>query len=159
MASFGGERSAPNGRVEDVSLESWQRLLELIDRVATSHVFRAYGGDHPVPVTADELFAADQLHGTVRVVLDDEVGVNLFPVDETFIDFDFDTRQLVDQRHLDVLTGFLRLIGLELSRPVVIASEGDDAAVLARYEPDTDTFELVAGGVGRAGPRGNQRPG
>jgi hypothetical protein len=140
MAMFAGERSLPNGRVDDTTLADWQAVLDLIAVERPGSVFRAHGTDRPIPETASELFSTDRLLGGVRVVLASGVQVNFLPVEETTIDFDIDSRQLVDQHHLDDLSAFIRDLGRRLDKPVLLAREGDDDAILLRYEPGADRF-------------------
>ncbi len=141
MAAFDGERSLPNGRVENVTLSSWQRVLDLVDEVAVASRFKAHGTDHPMPERATELFASDLLLGTLNVLLEFDIRINFFPLDETSIDFDIDSRQLVNQGCLDVVAGFICQLGQAIGQPVIVSSEADDDDVLVRYDPGADRFE------------------
>lgn len=53
--------------------------------------------------------------------------------------FDFDTRDVNDQKSLDTLCEFIRAIGQAVGKPVAVTHEGS-RLLLLQYHPGTDEF-------------------
>jgi hypothetical protein len=64
---------------------------------------------------------------------------------EQEIDFDVDLRELQGQNGIDTLCSFLRVIGRNLRKPVLMTNEGgsDEHPVLG-YDPMTDKVTMLA---------------
>jgi integrase len=70
------------------------------------------------------------------------VQINVFPGSFESIDFDFATREIVDQVAADALSDFIRLAGQAVGKAVALSLEGMSAGVVATYDPGSDEFSI-----------------
>lgn len=75
------------------------------------------------------------------------------------IDFDVDLRELCRQQRLDLFCPFLGTIGRRLSKPVLMAPEGDDEHPVLGFQPEVDRVVLLADPVSEVGDRPAVRSG
>ena len=129
----------PDGIVDDTDLRDWEAALKMAADLGWQA--RPSDGSRLEHLSAERLFAEDLLH-TVAIWPSSEVQINLFPLSISSIDFDFSTREVVDQGSLDVLCDFLRSLGRSVGKPVRVVFEGTTTEIL-RYEPGSDEFVLA----------------
>lgn len=126
---FGMEGSCIlEGRVEGTGPGDWQALLDLV----AEHGWRSeYGVSEGVPLpllSAEALFApaGGPDRARLRVWPHPDVLVIFDPLSVAEVDFDVDICQLRGQERLDVLGGFLGVLGRRTGKSVVLVSEGDE---------------------------------
>ncbi len=128
----------PDGTVEGVGIEGWQKLLDLIRVRGWPSEFQVDGRVCPLPLAAETLFPPDTL-ATVAVWISPGIRINVFPYGVEDICFDFDTREIAGGG-LQVVGEFSRDVGRFLERKVRLAHEGDGTGVFLTYDPAADTF-------------------
>lgn len=133
------ERSLPDGLVEGTDIEDWQRVLDLL----RTEGWTSEWGDGQAPDNAVALFAAEDPH-TLKVWPTEGLQVNVFPLQEDSVDFDFDSRELTGVG-LDACFAFLRRVGRALGKPVLLKHEGFGAPSMARYDPEVDDVIATKG--------------
>ncbi|HZM81715.1 MAG TPA: hypothetical protein VFC19_38840 [Candidatus Limnocylindrales bacterium] len=76
------------------------------------------------------------------------IRVNFFVYSPDEINFDIDLRELQTQERLDQLCDFLRAMGQELRKPILITPEGASNALhpFMEYDPDLDRILAVPRG-------------
>lgn len=127
------ERSLPDGHIDEVGLDGWQSVLDLIASRGWTAVIVREAESATLPTAADELFADDSF-GTLKVWPASTIQVNLFPHRPADLDFDFDTAEIADQSALNILCRFIEELSAAVDRPVTIAHEGDATPVI-RFDP------------------------
>ncbi|MDT0381261.1 hypothetical protein RM572_21110 [Streptomyces sp. DSM 42041] len=137
----------PDVRVPDASVEDWQAVLDLIGESGWRCQYSE--GDVLLPLPRAEAVlarSADAECPELRVWLTDEVlAIFRFCAVEQ-IDFDADLRELQGQGRLDVFCGFLRLIGRQLGKPVLMAPEGDAERPVLGFDGASDRVVLLERG-------------
>ena len=137
--AFSDDMFLPDGIVEATDSGDWQAALNL--PAARGWQVRSPDGTRLEDLSVERLLADDQLH-TIAIWPSRGVQINLFPRSLSSIDFDFSTREVVDQASFDVLCDFLRSLGRVVGKPVKVLFEGTDLEIL-RYEPGSDGFVLA----------------
>ena len=122
----------PDGLVTETTIEDWQRFLDLV----RAEGWRSEWAGRETLDSAHALFADDELH-TLKVWPIESLQVNVFPLEETSLDCDFDSRELTGDG-LCACFAFLRAVGQALGKPVLLKYEGADAPAFARYDPESD---------------------
>jgi hypothetical protein len=128
----------PDGTVEGVAIDGWQRLLDLIRGRGWPSEFQVDGEIRPLPAAAEDLFLPDAL-GTLAVWVSRAIRINVFPYSVDDICFDFDTRE-IGGGGLQVVGEFTRDVGRCVQRQVKLSHEGDGTGVFLTYDPANDTF-------------------
>ena len=128
----------PDGTVEGVGVDGWQRLLDLIRARGWPSEFQVDGEIRPLPAAAADLFLPDAF-GAVAVCVSPAIRINVFPCSVDDICFDFDTRE-ISGGGLQVVGEFTRDVGRCVQSRVKLAHEGDGSGVFLTYDPANDTF-------------------
>lgn len=135
----------PDLFVPDATVEDWQTVLGLV--AARGWQWQYSQGDTvlPLPIAA-EVFA--------RPPEADTVSLRVWPVpgvlaifrffSETEVDFDVDLRELQGQEGVDILCDFLRAIGGELGKPVLMTAEGGSGGPVLGFDPVVGKVVLFA---------------
>lgn len=142
--SWSWDGSWRDAYVFDTDGDDWQRVVDLVRRQGWEARTNGEGGvESPLPAEVRDIFALDSTSPTwlIRPGAGVEIKCHFFAPEE--IEFDLDPRQITDQSSLDVVCEFLRAIGRELRKPVVVTAENDPAWTIMRYDPRTD--EIAAG--------------
>jgi hypothetical protein len=127
--------------VPDSSIEDWQAIWTFLTGDPDRLTFSVDGVPTVPPRTVAEVFAAGQDHSVlVSYALGNQV-LNCHFFDEAEIEFDIDPRQVDGQDAADELTGFMTTIGRLISKPVILTQENDQAAMIARFDPETGSVE------------------
>ncbi|MGA6222581.1 hypothetical protein ACPESV_19890 [Streptomyces umbrinus] len=135
----------PDVRVPGASVEDWQAVLDL---VVERRLKRQYSeGETVLPVPRAEAALsrpADAECPELRVwPTADVLAIFRFHAADE-VDFDIDLRELQGQERLDVLCGFLREIGRQLGKPVLMDPEGDCGHPVLGFDVEADRVVLLA---------------
>ncbi|MEU4640543.1 hypothetical protein [Micromonospora sp. NPDC023814] len=137
--------SLPDLRVEDASVEDWQALFDLVQTQGWRWEYSEGDVVLPLPPAAAVVARpADAETPTLRVwpAVDVLVIFRLYAVAE--IDFDVNLRELQGQERLDILCGFLAVIGRRLGKPVLMAPESDYHHPVLGFDVEADGVVLLA---------------
>lgn len=132
----------PNGRADRVMARAWPEFLRGLSDAAWPVTVN---GDR-VDVrawTVEDLPAGNAL--ILKVAVTSEVGINVFPgwgLDSIW--FDFDIRQMREQKHADALDAFVCLLATSTEREVRLSYEGSDDIVFARFSPRDSSWRWQA---------------
>jgi hypothetical protein len=136
----------PDGALRDVYVHGvtetdWQRVVDLIRTRECATAYTEDGNPVAMPRSVGEIFE----HGTRAAILwqvepTGGIRVNCHFFDPAEIEFDLDPREVVGQAALDVVCGFVRLIGCDVQKAVVISWENSPGAPIMSYDPATDAI-------------------
>lgn len=121
----------PDGVIEDTDIDDWQSVLDLAQ--TSGWRVGSHDGTSGRSMSARRLLGDEELH-TVALWPQPNVQINLFLNNESEVLFDFDTREIDDQKSLDTLCEFIRAIGRTVGKPVAVTHEGS-RLLLLRYAP------------------------
>lgn len=129
---FHGERSLPDGVIENTSIADWAAVLgTLRDRGWSLNVSEDL-------VVSDLFSDADDFEFvTIKVTPIEGVQVNIFPHQQNSIQFDFDTAELRTQVEVDALMDFIAAIGDSIDKSVVVYHEGGHTNRLLAFDVST----------------------
>jgi hypothetical protein len=130
----------PDGLVEGISLDDWQRLLDCLAEAPWVATFSNEG----IPVTAfvaTEMFDGDFATKTISIELVCGAVVNVYLRSPISLDFDFHLDEIECQQDLDEFLGFVRLLGQQTNRDVRLLYEGSDLS-FGGYVYESDDFYL-----------------
>ncbi|MEV0725512.1 hypothetical protein AB0I37_22360 [Micromonospora purpureochromogenes] len=137
--------SLPDVRVEDASVQDWQAVFDLLRSQGWRWEYSEGDVVLPLPPAADALVRpADAETPTLRVWPVPEVMVIFWLYAAVEIDFDINLRELQGQERLDLLCGFLALIGRRLGKPVLMSPESDYHHPVLGYDVAADRVVLLA---------------
>ncbi|GAA4919413.1 hypothetical protein LX16_4358 [Stackebrandtia albiflava] len=129
----------PDVRIDDVSLDEWQELLDLFAERRWRREYRESGRLLPSPSAAWALAGPEGVEAPeLRVWPADDVLVVVRFRREDRIDLDVDLRELRDRRRFSTLCGFIRDVGRLLDRPVSLYPEGANGEPVIGYTPEAD---------------------
>jgi hypothetical protein len=134
--AFGDQSVGPVvGEVTDSSAADWQDLLDVLYltqwQTSLGRANRA-----PAPRSASEL----EPGFIIRVMVGPDLRINFF--DRGSIAFDFDVRQIREQRDINAVASLIELVGQAMHKSVRVSPKGSvgrDPALV--YDFDTDTTE------------------
>ncbi|SDI47737.1 hypothetical protein SAMN05192558_108167 [Actinokineospora alba] len=133
----------PDVYVSSTTSEDWQRVVDLVRTSGMSYQCREDGRSVDLPAHVGAIL--DRQDATMELWVwpaPEVLAIFRFSsVDE--IDFDVDLRELQGQDRLDVLCGFLRAIGREVGKPVLVVAEGSRYPLVG-YDPVADTVSRAA---------------
>ncbi|MEV7523522.1 hypothetical protein [Streptomyces sp. NPDC091371] len=136
--------SLPDVRVPNASVEDWQAVLDLVEERGWS--CRYSEGDRVLPMPrAGAVLSrpADAECPELRVwPTADILAIFRFHSDDE-IDFDVDLYELQGQERLDDFCGFLRRIGQQLGKPVLMDSEGGNGHPVLGFDTEADRVVLL----------------
>lgn len=139
------EGALPDGVVEGLTLADWQVVLDAVtDAGWRIEYIDGDGVPGKLPRAAEALpVPQGQGYRLLRVWPLPDVQVNIwFRVAES-LEFDLDPRELRGEIETEALMGFIQLVGIIVQREVRIMSDGFEAAMMARYDPEADAFEII----------------
>lgn len=138
MRRFDGERSLPDGVIENTTVADWAALLTELRR----HTWAVNFDDDLV---AFDLFppSEDSELLTIKVITAEGVQVNIFPYQHTSVDFDFDTSELHTQVEVDALASVIEAIGRAVNRNVAVFREGGSGLRLFEFDIATGKFRFA----------------
>ncbi|GGT46038.1 hypothetical protein ACFFV7_38830 [Nonomuraea spiralis] len=153
------QHGLPDLFVPGATVEDWQSVLDLVR--ARGWQWRYSEGDTVLPMpTAAEVLARPPEAETVLLRVWPAPGVlAIFRLmSETEIDFDVDLHELQGQEGVDVLCDFLRAIGGELGKPVLMTPEGgnQEHPVLG-FDPVVSKVVLLTAPWPEAPPHASER--
>ncbi|MEV6553191.1 hypothetical protein AB0M57_31480 [Streptomyces sp. NPDC051597] len=137
--------SLPDVCVEGTSVEDWQSVFDLVR--SCGGAWEYWEGDVLVPLPSAEAVLSrpvDADMAMLRVWPVAGVLVNFWPMSSGEIDFDVDLRELQGQAGVDILCGFLGLIGRRLGKPVRMTTGGDWGNRVLGFEPAADRVVVLA---------------
>ena len=127
--------------VVSTTASDWQRVLETMQAHAWPSYYYEDSEPALMPSDVQEIFA----HRERAVCLwqirpSEEVRINCNFVDTDEIEFSVDPREIVAQRHLDLICEFISALGRALGKAVLVGLESRDprAPAVMRYEPTLD---------------------
>ncbi|MEV4552129.1 tyrosine-type recombinase/integrase [Nonomuraea wenchangensis] len=126
----------PDLFVPDATVEDWQAVLDLIRTRGWQWQYSQGDTILPLPTAAEALARPPEAE-TVSLRVWPAPGVlAIFRLmSETEIDFDVDLRELQGQEGVDTLCDFLRAIGSELGKPVLMTPEGGSQDPVLGFDP------------------------
>jgi hypothetical protein len=137
LSGDGEPMRLPDGEFTGTSRNDWQALVDALH--ATKWDVAVNGNARmPVPVLASDLAE----HASLRVMLGDEIQVNIFDWDT--IGFDFDINELKSQSDMDLVVEFIRTVGRALAKSATVSPEGylGERPVLV-YDVEVDHVTLL----------------
>ena len=139
--------SLPDARVEDSSVADWQAVFDLVSAGTRRWDYREAGRVVESLPAAAELFTCPQrmLDASLRVWLTEELYVIFWFLEAGQVDFDVNVAAVRDQRQLDALCAWLRILGQQLRKSVVMAEESEPSSVMLTYDVASD--RVVVGAV------------
>jgi hypothetical protein len=123
--------------------DDWQRLLDL---VRTQTWWFEYSADRSVSSLPEDVHVVFRQTQEASCLLHIQpapglhVHAHFFTADE--IEFDIDPREIGGQGQLDVLCTFLRTVGTQVGKPIVLTSENGADIPYVTYTPAEDQFTL-----------------
>ncbi|WP_419667372.1 hypothetical protein [Streptomyces sp. 2-1] len=135
----------PDVRVPGASVEDWQAVLDLAVERGWKRQYSEGKTVLPVPRAEAVLSRpADAECPELRVwPTADVLAIFRFHAADE-VDFDIDLRELQGQERLDVFCGFLREIGRQLGKPVLMDPEGDCGHPVLGFDVEADRVVLLA---------------
>ncbi|NRQ34512.1 hypothetical protein HII36_22060 [Nonomuraea sp. NN258] len=126
----------PDLFVPDATVEDWQTVLDLVRTRGWQWQYSQGDTILPLP-TAAEVLARSPDADTVSLRVWPAPGVLaiFLLMSDTEIDFDVDLRELQGQEGVDILCDFLRAIGSELGKPVLMTPEGGSLDPVLGFDP------------------------
>lgn len=137
-AAFRADGSLRDIVVFGTDLADWQRALDALRRWPLSYTVDGVAA--PVPEAVEALLDP----GAARVLGVDLGGVvvNCHGFDEGEIEMDLDPREVRGQAALDLVAGFMAVLGRAVGRDVVLTDEGERAGALLRFDLAGDRVRL-----------------
>ena len=127
--------------VRDVNETDWQRVVDLIRTREWATSYTEDGNPVAMPNPVGEIFARGKRAAILwQIEPAGGIRVNCHFFDPAEIEFDLDPREVVGQAALDVLCGFVRLVGSVLQKAVVVSEENSPDAAIMSYDPATDAI-------------------
>ena len=137
--------SLPDLRVEGASVEDWQAVFDLVHTQGWAWEYAEGDTVLPLPPAADVLARPPGAEcPSLRVWPDPGVLAIFRMYAAVEIDFDVDLRELQGQERLDLLCGFLAVIGRRLGKPVLMSPEGDYPHPVLGFDVAADRVVLLA---------------
>ncbi len=99
---------------------------------------------YPLPLSCSPA-PQRMLDASLRVWLTEELHVIFWFLEAGQVDFDVNVAAVRDQRQLDALCAWLRILGQQLRKPVLVAEEGEPSSVMLTY--DVASGRVVVGAV------------
>jgi hypothetical protein len=132
----------PNGRVEQVDLADWWRAAQACGHPGWSSSWRGWS-DEAGDLTGDGWPGLDLIESAraqcLQLLIPPRVQINVWPAwGWQTLWFDFDVREMTDQRAASALGHFVYELAAATGRQVLLSYEGADGAVFARYDSATD---------------------
>ena len=123
----------------------WQKVVDLVRSRGWRYVYSEDGSTVGMPTSVAEIFGARSV-GTALLAFWPSMGlqINTHFFDQDMIEFDLDPSEVQDQTGLDGLVEFLRAIGRELKREVVVTWENMPDAVILTFDPGSDRVSAIA---------------
>ncbi|MFD4323395.1 hypothetical protein ACFWQC_02090 [Nocardioides sp. NPDC058538] len=129
----------------ETTVDDWRAVLDLVAMSDWAWRYEEDDAELPLPDAATALARSDETSVVLKVWPTESVQVNFWFLDPSQIDFDVDLRELQGQHGADILCAFLRTMGRELRKPVLMTNEGgDDAHPVLGYIPERDRVEVLA---------------
>ncbi|HZL73948.1 MAG TPA: hypothetical protein VFB83_01115 [Propionibacteriaceae bacterium] len=140
----------PDGRVPQATAADWNAVVGL-SRSRGWRLELTEDGER-VPLGEGEMLrfpGPDDPSVTMSIWPVPGIQVNFFVYSPSEIDFDIDLRELQTQERLDQLCDFLREMGRELGKPILITPEGASNASypFMEYDPQLDRIVAVPAGA------------
>jgi hypothetical protein len=136
----------PDGCVPNTTVDDWQALLAVARGQGWRVELAEDDGDRQLRDDESLAFPGpEDLSVTLKIWPSPEIQVNFFMYDPSEITFDIDLRELQTQERLDLLCDFLRMVGRELRKPILITPEGASNALrpFMKFDPDLDRVVAV----------------
>lgn len=126
------------------TVEDWQLAIDAVLSLGWATSYLEDGKPEAMP-SVSEIFARSELvvaAWSIHPVNDMRINCHFFVADE--IEFDFCPRELVSQRHLDLVCDFISVLGRGIRKPVAVGIESSNPRPppLMRYDPLTDRIVL-----------------
>jgi hypothetical protein len=127
--------------VSSASLDEWQLAVDCVRVLAWPSSYSEDGKAVPMPLEVSGIFARRRQVAVLwQIRPSDEILINSHFFDPDEIEFDFDPREIVTQRDLDVMCEFVCVLGRSLKKPVAVGIESvrQRPHEMMRYEPTSD---------------------
>jgi hypothetical protein len=137
-----------DGTLRDIYVVSttendWQRLLDLVRAGTWPYAYTEGEHSASLPTKVADIFAPRTHSLLLQVWPMEGVAIHCYFFQRDQIEFDLDPREVVGQRELDAVCGFVREIGQALDKPVLVTWESAPSEPILRYEPGTDDVVRV----------------
>nr|WP_202420679.1 hypothetical protein [Actinomadura rayongensis] len=135
----------PDVEIVGSSVADWQALFDLVRSGGWAWEYAEGGAVRALPL-AEAVFSrpAGAESAELRVWPHPAVLAVFRLYSDERIDFDVDVRELQGQERLDVLCGFLTVLGRRLGKAVEMSAEGDSGEPVIGFSPDADRVVLLA---------------
>ena len=134
----------PDVSVAGASVEDWQAVFDLVRSGDWAWEYLQGELVSSLPAAAEVLARpADAEMVELRVWPVPGVLVTFRPMRAEEIDFDVDLRELQGQNGVDVLCGFLSVVGRRLGKAVMMTAEGDYGHPALGFDPAVDGVVLI----------------
>ncbi|WP_446223308.1 hypothetical protein ACTWPB_27050 [Nocardia sp. IBHARD005] len=128
----------PDVTITDTSEADWGSLLALIAASTWDSEFIHGSSADSWPTATEFLDTSDDLTREVRVHPSPDILVIVRPFAPSWIEFDLDGREILDQARLDVVCDFVAAVGRHLVKPTVLTLELAAGLPVFGYEPRAD---------------------
>ncbi|MFD0482796.1 hypothetical protein ACFQ46_09345 [Kineococcus sp. GCM10028916] len=136
----------PDAWVEGGSVADWQAVFDLVSAGTLRWEYREAGRPVESLPAAAELFTSSQrmLDASLQVWLTEELHVIFWFLETGQVNFDVNVAAVRDQGQLDALCAWLRTLGQQLRKPVIMAEEGAPSMVMLTYDVASDRVVVGA---------------
>ncbi|NEW51799.1 hypothetical protein GV794_25820 [Nocardia cyriacigeorgica] len=135
----------PDIYVHDTTVDDWQAVFDLVRSSGWEWEFREGDEVKPLPTAAEVLGRGeDDEVVSLHVRAAPELLAIFRPWSESQVEFDVDLSELQGQVGVDVLCGFLGVIGRLLGKDVEMVAEGDFGHPVLGYSAKEDRVVLMA---------------
>lgn len=135
----------PDVQIRGTSVDDWRKLLDLVQSSGWAWEYRL--GQEPASLSsAVEVLTrlADGEYQELHVYPAAGVLMIFRPFSVDQVDFDLDLRELQGQEGIDLLCGFLTVLGHRLGKSVLTCAEGDYKNPVLGFDVAADRVVLMA---------------
>ena len=124
----------------ETSLDDWQNLLDFISANRYEFEYKINGDAVALPERADTIFECKNYRSLLTVKVGDLIlNCHFFTLNE--IEFDFDPRDVKDERELEELFDFLRQLCRISNKQTVLTPENGPKLWIFRFSPGVNDPE------------------
>jgi hypothetical protein len=135
--------SLPNVTVTGTTAADWQAVIDMIRSKGLAYEYTEDSRALRLPGSVQTMFARAAASVKLAVVISPGITAHFWPLETGSIDFDLDLNELQTQASLDALCTFLRAIGRQLGKPVLLSPEGFDVEPVLGYQPAVDRVVVL----------------
>jgi hypothetical protein len=135
-----------DGSLRDIYLlgtneQDWQKLLTFLHTSSYSVRFIIAGEQQPIPEGIGDVFSLVDTHGGMLQIDTDHLKLHCYFYTYEEIEFDIDPRNISNERQIFRLLNFMRMVGIALSKEIVLTPESMPKRPLFRFNSTTGDEE------------------